>query len=385
YSLNTSTTTLRGHIKKHHLDVYLTLAKARGWNTLLVVKGQSQTSDSVASGAAQGDNREEFTEETFRRHLLKFIVVDDQDSMIPRRSKTSELLLVAWRLEFHQLNRELATGHFTLDGASNNGTMLAELQRQLNDREIAFDAYDRRMMCFAHIIDLSAKRVINGLNGTESDYQNWNHSPFPSDPDTQTYEEALARKPVSLARTVAQAMRKSGARREAFAKVIDDGNAQGWFKVRGVVVQVKQMELLCEAVDYFLTFPTGNVDLSKYRISPKEWDVLQDVEYVLSKPHRVQQIMSKETTPVLSGAIPAFETFMTSWERLVENYPHLQFMVQPGLDLMYKYYTRMDRTKAYVLAMFLNPSIRMSWINKHWSAEYIKDAKNTILDTVSTL
>ncbi|KAH9033149.1 hypothetical protein EDB84DRAFT_1270345 [Lactarius hengduanensis] len=226
-------------------------------------------------------------------------------------------------------------------------------------------------MCFAHIIDLSAKRVINGLNGTESDYQNWNHSPFPSDPDTQTYEEALARKPVSLACTVAQAMRKSGARREAFAKVIDDGNAQGWFKVRGVVVQVKQMELLCEvstrwdsvysmlnrlrvlrlAVDYFLTFPTGNVDLSKYRISPKEWDVLQDVEYVLSKPHRVQQIMSKETTPVLSGAIPAFETFMTLWERLVENYPHLQFMVQPGLDLMYKYYTRMDRTKAYVLAM----------------------------------
>ncbi|KAH9007912.1 hypothetical protein EDB84DRAFT_1572462 [Lactarius hengduanensis] len=57
YSLNTSTTTLRGHIKKHHLDVYLTLAKARGWNTSLVVKGQSQTSDSVASGAAQGDNQ----------------------------------------------------------------------------------------------------------------------------------------------------------------------------------------------------------------------------------------------------------------------------------------------------------------------------------------
>lgn len=68
-------------------------------------------------------------------------------------------------------------------------------------------------------------------------------------------------------------------------------------------------------------------------------------------PHQVQQIMSNERLPILSGAIPSFEMFMSRWEKLVTEHRCLKHLIKPGLDLAYKYYNRMDRTRAYIVAM----------------------------------
>ncbi|KAH9034158.1 hypothetical protein EDB84DRAFT_1269970, partial [Lactarius hengduanensis] len=138
-------------------------------------------------------------------------------------------------------------------------------------------------------------------------------------------------------------------------------------------VQVQPRQLLCDvctrwdsvyrmlnrlrdmrpAVDYFLDLPNQDPknDLRKYKISPREWQEMQDLEIILEMPHKVQQVMSDESTPILSGAIPSFEIFMSSWEQLAENHPHLQPILQPGLDWACKYYAKMDRTDAYVIAM----------------------------------
>jgi hypothetical protein len=61
--------------------------------------------------------------------------------------------------------------------------------------------------------------------------------------------------------------------------------------------------------------------------------------------------MSSESTPILCGAIPAFEMFMTAWENCAEGHPNLKKYIQPGLDWACMYYSRMDRTRAYVIAM----------------------------------
>ena len=61
--------------------------------------------------------------------------------------------------------------------------------------------------------------------------------------------------------------------------------------------------------------------------------------------------MSNERTPILAGAIPSFEMFMSRWEKLVAEHPHLAPLVEPGLNLTYNYYGRMDRTRAYIVAM----------------------------------
>lgn len=61
--------------------------------------------------------------------------------------------------------------------------------------------------------------------------------------------------------------------------------------------------------------------------------------------------MSRESTPVLAGAIPTFERFMTVWEVLAETEPKVAPAIRVGLDVAYKYYHKMDQTHAYVVAM----------------------------------
>jgi hypothetical protein len=62
-------------------------------------------------------------------------------------------------------------------------------------------------------------------------------------------------------------------------------------------------------------------------------------------------VMSSETTPVLSGAIPAFEMFMSTWEDLAEQHPRLLPWIDIGMDKAKEYYGRMDHTAAYIMLM----------------------------------
>src|SRR5262245_53864901 len=72
---------------------------------------------------------------------------------------------------------------------------------------------------------------------------------------------------------------------------------------------------------------------------------------IIQIPHHVQHVMSSESTLILSGAIPALELFMTKWEKIIEKNTSLKEYVKPGLECAYKYYDRMDRTWAYIIAM----------------------------------
>jgi len=61
--------------------------------------------------------------------------------------------------------------------------------------------------------------------------------------------------------------------------------------------------------------------------------------------------MSSESTLILYGAVPTFETFMSKWERMMRQFPNLEQYIQPGLNCAYKYYSHMDRTDAYIITI----------------------------------
>ena len=111
--------------------------------------------------------------------------------------------------------------------------------------------------------------------------------------------------------------------------------------------------------------------------------------------------MSGKTTPILCGAIPTFEEFMTAWESLKEGNAHLAKYIKPGLKLAYNYYTHMDDTWAYIIMMctcllrppapdnflmssvVLNPISCMMWIHDNWDKKFINMAEKKIWQTVS--
>jgi hypothetical protein len=61
----------------------------------------------------------------------------------------------------------LKVGYFTLDNAASNGTMMQSLQTMLRAHDIAFDVVDRKIMCFAHVVDLSSKQVTCSVDKTK--------------------------------------------------------------------------------------------------------------------------------------------------------------------------------------------------------------------------
>ena len=65
----------------------------------------------------------------------------------------------------------------------------------------------------------------------------------------------------------------------------------------------------------------------------------------------MQKLLSGEQTPLLAGVIPVFEVFLTGWEKLAQKKKNLAPFIQCGLDSAKEYYSRMDKSNAYVVAM----------------------------------
>jgi len=118
----------------------------------------------------------------------------------------------------------LKVGHFTVDNAANNITMMRALEEKLLECDIPFDATDRRIMCYAHVVNLCSGRVLRAAGGDG------------------TSEST----PIGLARGAVRAMRISGKRWEAFDDVVRDGNKKDWFKSGQPpkAVKLKELQLL---------------------------------------------------------------------------------------------------------------------------------------------
>ena len=74
-----------------------------------------------------------------------------------------------------------------MDGASNNTTMMVNLEALLKCHGFRFDASDRQVVCYAHCIDLASKVAIGKL---------------PNEDDLEVDEGAILHNPVTLAHAV---------------------------------------------------------------------------------------------------------------------------------------------------------------------------------------
>ena len=54
-----------------------------------------------------------------------------------------------------------------MDNAANNGAMMESLAWKLKPCDVPFNAYNCRIMCFAHIVDLCSGWAIHAVSGVE--------------------------------------------------------------------------------------------------------------------------------------------------------------------------------------------------------------------------
>ena len=134
-------------------------------------------------------------------------------------------------------------GHFTMDNASNNGTMMTALARIFAKHDIPFNTCDRRIMCFAHAVDLCSGRVVSAVSAVSAVSGGHDDSgDSSSSSDDSTAEPNL----IAKARAAVRVIRGSGMRRDGFDKTVEEGNANGWFKVgtSPETVQLPKLQLL---------------------------------------------------------------------------------------------------------------------------------------------
>lgn len=164
-----------------------------------------------------------------------------------------------------------------MDNATNNDTAMVELERLLSIQNIAFNAKDRRIRCYPHIINICVSHIVksvarlsggrtfgpvdihdseddecptddeDGVGNSEDEESDGNDDEeiLERDPELEEWLEALKKDPVQKARKVVRTVRSSGQRRDAFQTTISSGNQMRVFKDDdGDVVELRNLQLL---------------------------------------------------------------------------------------------------------------------------------------------
>ncbi|KAF9502657.1 hypothetical protein BS47DRAFT_1370112 [Hydnum rufescens UP504] len=105
-----------------------------------------------------------------------------------------------------------------------------------------------------------------------------------------------------------------------------------------------------------------------------QWAVVQKVYSILDYPHSVQHLMVGKMTLILSRTLPTFQS-LQDWrqEHMILN-PDMSPYVPEGMAWLNKYHEKAGKTCTYVIAMVLNPSIKMYFIQKQWSPMEVEEA-----------
>ncbi|GBE83500.1 hypothetical protein SCP_0505510 [Sparassis crispa] len=277
--------------------------------------------------------------------------------------------------------------------------MMVELARLLTTRGVNFDAKDNQVRCFAHVINLCAQAILSSLSDTLIDEE------IVIDPltkgEVQSFEQAAARDLIALECGIIHSVCSSGQRKEHFEDIVKEGNAKNYFFAGEppVVIKVTPKQLIADVQTQWDStwhmlhrlrelHPVLNASdnhlmnrqLACFRLSLIEWEVLKEFEVMLKIPRLTTNKLSIGASPMLSAAVLAIELLQTSWEKLHDrNRLQVQPYVSVGIKKVSEYYKWMDDTRAYVITLFLNSAIKMTWVQKYWGKDYICRSKETVL------
>lgn len=114
-----------------------------------------------------------------------------------------------------------------------------------------------------------------------------------------------------------------------------------------------------------------------------QFGVLQDIRYILNIPHRAQELLSAEQTPTLSLAFPVYENLISNWREAAKRLPAFAYAIEAGISKLEDYVATARSSEIHILAMFLNPCVKYSWIDKNWAVKEKTEAREVVKRYVS--
>ncbi|KIO18794.1 hypothetical protein M407DRAFT_83547 [Tulasnella calospora MUT 4182] len=405
------TETLRDHFRRYHGPVWSVVCEEQQLKGHAVQPGKSPSKRRIVGQTV-------FSIEEVRRRLVEWIVADDQslrvvdvpefrrlllalgagnilDRDLPRRTGLAKLIAMRHKLEEEVLKQDLQIGQITLDNASNNNTFMSSLCEMIDVTGQSFSAKGNRLRCFPHVINIAVQAMLdrlskgrppNGYKGSDGMVVFYSIE----------YLAALDRDIVGVCRSVVTAMRASGARRLGLWNFIIALNKRNvncepiphlrllrdcetrW---SSCFIMLNRFITLWPAVQGYIR-QLNDGALTKHLMGDTELTVLVDVIQVLEGAHAVQQVLSAEKTPTLSNALPAYALLINYWTGLSRSIPQLSYIMDVGIAKIKDYIDQSRSSKIHVLAMAVNPSTKLEWIESNWNSAEARQAKSWVLEHV---
>ncbi|EUC59354.1 hAT family dimerization protein, partial [Rhizoctonia solani AG-3 Rhs1AP] len=256
-------------------------------------------------------------------------------------------------------------GHITSDNASNNNTMMDELKCVFDSRGIHFDPEESRLRCFPHIINIATQAYLHALPASAEKFQKECAEKGIQLSEAQSgYLDGLRSDAVSACQETAKACRSSGIRREGFMlqPILDCPTR--WASTADMIDNFRLLYIFKAILDYSIR----NTDLDIPCLTHRQFSILQDVSTVLAVPCRAQQLLSAERTPTLALALPLYENLINIWKTCLVKFPEQRHAICLGIAKIEEYVAKSRESPAHAFAMFVNPHIKMNWINANWTS-----------------
>ncbi|KAG8722863.1 hypothetical protein FRC08_004493 [Ceratobasidium sp. 394] len=219
---------------------------------------------------------------------------------------------------------------------------------------------------FPHVIYLAVNAILKALPEAARRLREENAAQgYDLYPDISAYLDALESGIIAACRDSIRSMRSSDVRREEFRTTIQDGNFYSLFKTKyGEILILLALQLLCDSETRWS--PTYNMIMRYLELYP--FEVLQDIVSVLSVLHNAQELLSAECTPTLALALPVHETgLIQALKDLTYKFPELQHAIECGVRKLEAYVAKARDLPVYAYAMAVNPCLKFTWIDEHWS------------------
>ncbi|KAJ7809475.1 hypothetical protein B0H14DRAFT_3759706 [Mycena olivaceomarginata] len=220
--------------------------------------------------------------------------------------------------------------------------------------------------CFPHVVHLACQAILKAI--TDMNFADSDATPFePSGNVATTFMDAIDRDPIATLRAISSSViflqtlvqiRSSSLRRHFFSDVLKSLQLKDLELLRDVITRWSSTLLMIDRGLLLRPFE----ELRKFNLGDEEWAALEVFKKILDVPHAFQQKLSAEKTPTLCNALPAFEAMINKWQQMQLDNPETADIIQKGLDKLGSYQDRLEHVPAYILAMIVNPRIKLRWL-----------------------
>ncbi|THH15827.1 hypothetical protein EUX98_g9402 [Antrodiella citrinella] len=140
------------------------------------------------------------------------------------------------------------------------------------------------------------------------------------------------------------------------------------------------------ALDTLLALPkydkNNKKSLRRFKPSPEEWIVLEQLEPVLEMFLVATELISHSSQPLLHVVIPIIDKLTAELENVIANNNLVQAVrlaATRGIKVLNKYYSATDESIMYRLAILLHPRYKMAYFKKQkWPQDWIDTATDLL-------